>query len=502
MAVREYIGARYVPLLADPVEWDSTREYEPLTIVIHQGNSFTSRQSVPVGIDILNEHYWAATGNYNAQTEAYRRETASVATGLQEVQHDIDDIDEAVAQVRLDVSANTLAIGNESQAREQADNAINDAIDDINALFPLQGSNIAPGAVGTDAIAAQAVTAPKYQDGSIGLIKLNENVQSRMRAESLRYATAVFIGDSYGRGVGSSDDHGWVHYCTSYLGLTGSQYVNVSNSGAGFVRTGHSDGLNGLTFETQLDYAANHLPTGKTANDITHVIIAGGYNDHGASGIPNAVTSCVNHAKSLFPDAAVFVLPLCAGDREITSEFNYLYSSIASGAARAGAATTDVSTYWLYPKQIETSYGDQIHPNDEGYKIQGRNIASFVMGGLVMPYAETFGASAEGYSVASGASSQGFRCGVNYGVAWFAGSFSRVGTGDLFTLPAYLRPTKTVYLYCFAYADTNHRGVARVRILGNGKVDFASLDFGTYDASLEYTVYLPFTSIILGHEWQ
>ena len=73
--VRQYIGARYVPLFADPAEWNNTQTYEPLTIVIHQGNSYTSRQYVPVGIDITNNDYWALTGNYNAQVEAYRAET-------------------------------------------------------------------------------------------------------------------------------------------------------------------------------------------------------------------------------------------------------------------------------------------------------------------------------------------------------------------------------------------------------------------------------------------
>lgn len=71
--VRQYIGARYVPLFADPAEWNNTRTYEPLTIVIHQGNSYTARQYVPVGIDITNAEYWALTGNYNAQVEAYRQ---------------------------------------------------------------------------------------------------------------------------------------------------------------------------------------------------------------------------------------------------------------------------------------------------------------------------------------------------------------------------------------------------------------------------------------------
>lgn len=75
MAVTQYIGARYVPLFADPAEWSSANAYEALTIVLHEGNSFTSKQPVPVGIAIDNEEYWAQTGNYNAQVEQYRRDT-------------------------------------------------------------------------------------------------------------------------------------------------------------------------------------------------------------------------------------------------------------------------------------------------------------------------------------------------------------------------------------------------------------------------------------------
>lgn len=77
MATKQYIGARYVPLFAEPIDWDKTKTYEPLTIVYHQGNSYTSRQSVPAGVDITDTTYWALTGNYNAQIEQYRKETAS-----------------------------------------------------------------------------------------------------------------------------------------------------------------------------------------------------------------------------------------------------------------------------------------------------------------------------------------------------------------------------------------------------------------------------------------
>lgn len=74
MSVTQYIGARYVPLFADPIAWDITQQYEPLTIVYYQGNSYTSKQSVPANIDISNTDYWALTGNYNAQIEQYRAE--------------------------------------------------------------------------------------------------------------------------------------------------------------------------------------------------------------------------------------------------------------------------------------------------------------------------------------------------------------------------------------------------------------------------------------------
>lgn len=82
MATTQYIGARYVPLFAEPADWNNTRVYEPLTIVLHEGNSFTSRQFVPKGIDISNEEYWANTGNYNAQVEQYRKEVLSFDTRI------------------------------------------------------------------------------------------------------------------------------------------------------------------------------------------------------------------------------------------------------------------------------------------------------------------------------------------------------------------------------------------------------------------------------------
>lgn len=69
-----YIGARYIPIFADPIEWNSKTTYEPLTIVTYKGDSYTSKTFVPTGIDITDTDYWAKTAGYNAQVEQYREE--------------------------------------------------------------------------------------------------------------------------------------------------------------------------------------------------------------------------------------------------------------------------------------------------------------------------------------------------------------------------------------------------------------------------------------------
>lgn len=110
MAYREYIGSRYVPIFGrkdeDTIQWDNGSSYEPLTVVLHEGNSYTSRQYVPAGVDIHDETFWAQTGNYNAQVEAYRADVArfdgriaSVEEGLDNVQEDIEANANAIADL-------------------------------------------------------------------------------------------------------------------------------------------------------------------------------------------------------------------------------------------------------------------------------------------------------------------------------------------------------------------------------------------------------------------
>lgn len=126
MTVREYIGARYVPLFIG--EWSSANAYEPLSIVIHEGNSYTSRQAVPIGIEITNETYWVLTGNYNAQIEAYRNEVQTFDNRITENTNNISD--EKEARILADNSLEH-SLEDEQEARILADNSLEGEINAI-----------------------------------------------------------------------------------------------------------------------------------------------------------------------------------------------------------------------------------------------------------------------------------------------------------------------------------------------------------------------------------
>lgn len=115
MATSQYIGARYVPLFAEPAQWDKTKQYEPLTIVMNAGNSYTSRQFVPAGIDISNDAYWALTGNYNAQVEQYRQEVVAYDQRITTAQSTADSATVAAANAS---SAAATAAGEAKKAND------------------------------------------------------------------------------------------------------------------------------------------------------------------------------------------------------------------------------------------------------------------------------------------------------------------------------------------------------------------------------------------------
>lgn len=115
----QYIGSRYVPIFADPIEWDIHRSYESLTIVTHDGESYTSKCNVGPGIDITNTRYWAKTGAYNAQVEQYKNEVKDLSSQVSGFASDNAEFREKINQFTKDNAEmkNTVA---EDKARVDA----------------------------------------------------------------------------------------------------------------------------------------------------------------------------------------------------------------------------------------------------------------------------------------------------------------------------------------------------------------------------------------------
>lgn len=157
--VMQYIGARYVPIFADPIEWQPNKLYEPLTIVTYNNSSYTSKQTVPAGVSPDNGEYWVETGNFNAQINdlttkidgwdeeiAANTQTANEAkdianaaqqavadldlTGLQQSVSDaiqkVDDLEPLVQDNTDNIATNTAAISkNETDIAKNAGDIAN-----------------------------------------------------------------------------------------------------------------------------------------------------------------------------------------------------------------------------------------------------------------------------------------------------------------------------------------------------------------------------------------
>jgi len=114
---KHYVGARYVPKFANPLEWAKNTAYEAMTIVSYNNNSYTSKIPVPstIGNPADNSTYWALTGNYNAQVEAYREETAAVQEELTQTKADLAKetaaVQEELTQTKADLANETQEMG-------------------------------------------------------------------------------------------------------------------------------------------------------------------------------------------------------------------------------------------------------------------------------------------------------------------------------------------------------------------------------------------------------
>lgn len=320
--VRQYVGARYVPVFADPLEWSSTRGYEPLTVVLHEGNSYTSRQSVPVGIDIDNTAYWAVTGNYNAQIEAYRREVMAYDGRI---------------------TANASAIAAETQARINGDNEL--------ALARINGDN----------------------ELSLRIDSLAK--QTPVQGENGR--NAVFIGDSFMAPTVSYPQK--LAYFTAQL--MGWTMYNYAYGGSGWVDEAGAS----MNFYHQIQKAAQQISIPVADVDYI-VIGGGfnDWNDPTPltyKQLYSAALQTIKEARAQFPNAQIIAIPMMFRNYGVDTHMHDLYSAIVAGIAASGVAVKVIKDAYMW--QLGFKNVDGVHPTVDLYKIMAQYVASKVMGGDV-----------------------------------------------------------------------------------------------------------------------
>lgn len=200
----------------------------------------------------------------------------------------------------------------------------------------------------------------------------------------------ILISDSYGTGVvgtGYANVDGWPVAFKSEGGLANDECYISCADGAGFV------GLQSTTFLDLLTAVSATNP-----DTITDIVIAGGANDGDSavstSAVKTAMTSFYNSAKSLYPNARLW-LCFCGCSRSTSGNKRaYLRNMMAIYNDDVRYITIAQATYFL---QLNTNYAgaDTIHLNATGYRALGRWIWGGVWGSTPATY------SVDGYATAT-----------------------------------------------------------------------------------------------------
>ena len=172
-AIRQYIGARYVPKFIDD-PWTDTIEYEPLSVVNVSGTSYISGVPVPVGTPITNRDYWhlygASSGAIiNLQNQIDDMKDPDVPGSLQE---QINDNASDITALANEVSIYTyrfdddiILLGDSWSTGVEANHGIADFLPDY-----IPHNNWYNGIIGSCSFAGNPPTNYEYQLQQVALV--------------------------------------------------------------------------------------------------------------------------------------------------------------------------------------------------------------------------------------------------------------------------------------------------------------------------------------------
>lgn len=181
----------------------------------------------------------------------------------------------------------------------------------------------------------------------------------------------VIIGDSYlaGQSLDSPTTQNFGYLLMQKLGMTTNNFHIWAEGGSSFVITGNQ----GHTWETII---TSKIGTLSDPSKITKVIFAGGYNDINATSatqIESAMASCIQKAKTSFPNAKIY-LGLIANNGATTSDgasarnllknriYNVYQKCIHYGAIFLDRGQLILQDYTLFEDHV-----NKVHPNAGGH---------------------------------------------------------------------------------------------------------------------------------------
>lgn len=198
-----------------------------------------------------------------------------------------------------------------------------------------------------------------------------EDMQNEIKY--LKNKKYIFLGDSYGTGQNELGEQTipWTTLVPQYLGLSNNDYIANSSNGSGF--------NHGKTFLAQLQEVANTI-TNK--NEITDIVIVGGYNDryHTINVIKTAMNTFFNYAKTTFPRAKLKLAEV---------GWSRVYDTRQSIANNSLPAYTQCGQYGCqYLKNTEFILhdyslfsGDKYHPNQNGQNELAKYLTDAILNG-------------------------------------------------------------------------------------------------------------------------
>lgn len=348
MAVTQIVGPRIAPLWADPVEWTSTRTYEPFTFVTYQGDSYCSRQDTPIGIEITNDDYWVKVSEYNAQAVALQRSmTQTIETAETNMSDTIQTAENSMTSTINTAESN---MAEQVSAVESVKNEFQNSLDAINAVVPLDST--------------------PTENSTKGVT--SGGVYNAIKTETTKYL--MLFGDSF-TGEGFGEGEKWYVRVAKYLNLN---VLNYAISGYAF----------GTEFEEELTNAKNSVSETVRQN-ITTCIIYGGINNIMAAqqnfyDFSSLVIDFVKDVIEWLPNAKIYVAAPNSGSMLLERQtVNIAHTAVDSYAylknsLQALGVVYVFPFYWLYGGDYFVS--DMLHTNAMGNKIIANQMIETICG--------------------------------------------------------------------------------------------------------------------------